>query len=163
MYKLTIELVPETSHYNNVRSVVSTSEWNVIRKKCYKKAGYVCEICGDKGTNQGRKHSVECHEVWEYDDKLHVQKLIGLIALCPKCHMVKHIGLARMKGKEPDVIRQLMKINNISATEADNYIIESFKIWEKRSDKQWIVDISYLDKYKLEDDIDDLFKINSLF
>jgi len=71
--------------------------------------------------------------------------------------------LARINGKEPDVIRQLMKVNKITATEADNYIIESFKIWEKRSDKQWTVDISYLEKYKKEDDSDNLFKMNSLF
>jgi 5-methylcytosine-specific restriction endonuclease McrA len=163
MYKLTIELVPETSFYNNVRSAVTSTEWNVIRRKCYKKAGNVCEICGDKGTKQGRKYSVECHEIWEYDDILHIQKLTGLIALCPKCHQVKHVGLARINGKEPDVIRQLMKVNKITATEADNYIIESFKIWEKRSDKQWTVDISYLEKYKKEDDSDNLFKMNSLF
>lgn len=54
-YKLTIELVPGTSFFNNVRSAVTTSEWNVIKKKCYKKAGYKCEICGDIEINQGKK------------------------------------------------------------------------------------------------------------
>jgi 5-methylcytosine-specific restriction endonuclease McrA len=162
-YKLTIELVPETSFYNNVRSAVTQSEWDVIRKKCYKRAGHKCEICGDKGTNQGKNYSVECHEIWEYDDNTHIQTLKGLIALCPQCHQVKHVGFARMNGKEPEVIRQLMKVNKITSTEADNYIIDSFKVWEKRSEKQWTVDISYLDLYKKEDNTEELFRPNSLF
>jgi hypothetical protein len=161
MYKLTIELVPETSYYNNVRSAVTTTEWEIIKKKCYKRAKYRCEICGNTGLNQGRKYPVECHEIWEYDDKLHIQTLIGFIALCPQCHQVKHVGFARINGKEPEVIRQLMKVNNITSTMADNYIIESFKIWKKRSEKQWKVDISYLDSYKK--DTDELFNSTDLF
>jgi hypothetical protein len=161
MYKLTIELVPESSFYNNVRSAVSTVEWDIIKKKCYKKAGYKCEICGDTGINQGKKYPVECHEIWEYDDKFHIQTLKGFIALCPQCHQVKHVGFARINGKEPEVIRQLMKVNKMTSTMADNYIIESFKIWEKRSDKQWKVDISYLDSYKKDDN--ELFKPTDLF
>jgi hypothetical protein len=49
--KLTIELVPKTSWYSNVRSNVSKDEWDKIKKKCYIKANYKCEICngiGDK-------------------------------------------------------------------------------------------------------------------
>lgn len=42
--KLTIELVPSTAWYSNVRSNVTQAEWDVLRKECYKKAGYVCEI-----------------------------------------------------------------------------------------------------------------------
>ena len=67
-YKLTIELVPQTSWYTNVRSNVSKEQWDVIRKKCYAQANNVCEICGDTGKNQGYKHNVECHEIWEYNE-----------------------------------------------------------------------------------------------
>ena len=79
MTKLTIELVPSTSWFNNVRSQVSAQEWDIIRHIVYAKANNICEICGGKGN----KHAVECHEIWEYDDKEHIQKLIGMIALCP--------------------------------------------------------------------------------
>jgi hypothetical protein len=163
MCKLTIELVPESSFFNNVRSAVTTKEWDIIKKKCYKKAGYKCEICGDTGLNQGKDYPVECHEIWEYDDKLHNQTLKGFIALCPQCHQVKHVGFARINGKEPEVIRQLMKVNKMTSTMADNYIIESFKIWEKRSEKQWKVDISYLESYKANDNVNELFKPTDLF
>ena len=82
-YKLTIELVPKTSWYSNVRSNVSKNEWDIIRKKSYEHAGHVCEICGDIGTNQGVKHNVECHEIWDYNDETNEQTLGGLISLCP--------------------------------------------------------------------------------
>jgi hypothetical protein len=163
MYKLTIELVPQTSFYNNVRSAVTSTEWDIIRRKCYKRAGYKCEICGDKGMNQGKNYSVECHEIWIYDDKMHTQTLKGLIALCPQCHQVKHAGLACTTGKEIEVIKQLMKVNKMTSTEADKYITESFEIWEKRSEKQWTVDVSYLESYKKEDNTEELFRPNSLF
>ena len=83
--KLTIELVPKTSWYSNVRSNVTTSVWDKIRRECYSKANNVCEICSSTGKSQGFKHNVECHEKWEYNDTNKTQKLIGLIALCPLC------------------------------------------------------------------------------
>lgn len=141
--KLTIELVPETAWFSNVRSEVSKSTWDRIRRKCYKEAGYVCEICGGKGP----KHPVECHEIWEYNDDTYKQILKGLISLCPNCHKVKHPGLAQIKGETDIVINQLMKVNNIPKTKAINYINESFNVWEERSKHEWECDISYLDEY----------------
>jgi 5-methylcytosine-specific restriction endonuclease McrA len=140
---LTIELVPKSSWYSNVRSNVTINEWDIIRKKSYKKAGYKCEICGGKGN----KHPVECHEIWDYNESTNVQKLIGLISLCPKCHKTKHVGLSQIRGEEDIVIKQLMKVNKISDQESIEYINESFNIWIERSDKKWTLDISYLDEY----------------
>ena len=39
------------------------------------------------------------HEVWDYDDARRVQRLVRLIALCPACHEVKHLGLAAKRGR----------------------------------------------------------------
>ena len=58
--KLTIELVPKTAWYKNVRSEVSKDRWDELRKECYRNANYKCEVCG--GT--GPKWPVECHEIW---------------------------------------------------------------------------------------------------
>ena len=76
-----------------------------------------------------------------------VQKLVGFISLCPKCHKVKHAGLAQIKNEEELVKRHLMKVNSITRKQAADYIIKSFKIWEQRSNKQWSLDISYIDRY----------------
>ena len=138
--KLTIELVPQTAWYSNVRSNVTSAEWDVLRKACYKAAGYKCECCGGKGP----KHPVECHEIWENDDELFKQTLLGLIALCPDCHMCKHIGLAQIKGNYGKALAHLSKVNGITLKEAEVYVGESFDVWEKRSENDWELDITFL-------------------
>jgi 5-methylcytosine-specific restriction endonuclease McrA len=139
--KLTIELVPQTAWYSNVRSNVTKAEWDVLRKACYKKAGYKCEVCSGKGP----KHPVECHEIWEYDDKKHTQTLIGLIALCPNCHKCKHMGYARISGNYDIALKHLAKVNEITLKEAEKYVDESFEIWDKRSQNDWKLDITILE------------------
>lgn len=141
--KLTIELVPATSWYTNVRKNADGSTWDTIRHKCYREANYICEICGDIGP----QWPVECHEKWEYDDKNHIQKLIGFIALCPNCHMVKHIGLATKKGKSQEAMEHMMKVNNLERDEATYRILEAFNKWSERSNYPWDVDISYVNEY----------------
>ena len=81
--KLEIELVPKSCHYSNVRSTLTQKDWDKLRLQSYVNAKYVCEICGKTGLEQGFKHKLECHEIWEYNDKKKEQKLIGLISLCP--------------------------------------------------------------------------------
>lgn len=147
-HKLTIELVPKTSWYSNVRSNVTKSEWDVIRNKSYEHANHVCEICGDVGTNQGVNHKVECHEIWDYNDETNEQTLEGLISLCPYCHKTKHVGLAQINGELDIVIKQLMKVNSMSYDDAIKYIRESFNIWSKRNTFDWKLNIDYLDEFK---------------
>ncbi len=138
--KLSIELVPKTSWYSNVRSNVSQKEWDIIRKKVYELAGNKCEICG----GQGKKNTVECHEIWEYDDDTHIQKLKGFIALCHKCHQVKHIGLAIKKGFVQEVVDHLCKVNSWSIEQAKKYISSYWDIWKRRNKYKWEIEIDYI-------------------
>lgn len=141
--KLTVELVPRTAWYSNVRSNVSHRKWDVIRKKCYAAANYRCEICNGVGI----QHPVECHEIWEYDDKTSTQTLKGLIALCPNCHKVKHPGLAQLNDEMNLVEKQLMQVNGITNLEAKAAVNEAFVEWERLNQYEWELDISYLDTY----------------
>lgn len=145
--KLTIELVPSSCWYSNVRSNVTTSEWNKIRKKAYIDANHVCEICGSNGKLQGRRHAVECHEVWDYNELTFVQTLVRMTALCPSCHQTKHAGLANINGKTEQVIRHLMKINQMNRKEAVRYFDAAFVLWGFRSRFNWTLDISILNSY----------------
>jgi hypothetical protein len=142
--KLTIELVPKTCHFSNVRTCVSTSDWDKIRKISYENANNKCEICGDTGKNQGHKHNVECHEIWQYDEETLTQKLIGLISLCPKCHMVKHIGRSIAIGGENICYKQLAKVNKWTQTQIQNHIVESFDRHKILSKHKWKLEISIL-------------------
>lgn len=139
-YILTIELVPSSSWLENVRKICSKEQWDFIRKKVYIKAKYCCEICGGKGS----AHPVEAHEIWHYDDINFIQKLYGIIALCPACHEVKHIGLAEINGNLDKAVAHLIKVNKISEKKAKKYIEYAFKTWVTRSKNKWKLDLSYL-------------------
>jgi hypothetical protein len=140
---LTIELVPSSTWYNNVRSAVTPAEWDKIRRQVYRQANNKCEICGGKGP----KWPVECHEVWEYDDEANTQTLVKMIALCPNCHAVKHIGRTSVSGDLEAAIKHLCTVNGWSRNEAKMYIEASFEVWAMRSNKEWTVNIQALNDY----------------
>jgi len=142
LHPLTIELVPRTAWYSNLRSELTKGEWDTVRKATYQAAGYKCEICGGKG----EKWPVECHEKWEYDDSEKIQTLLGLIALCPTCHRVKHAGLATIHGKKADVIAQLVRVNNWPIQQARVYIEQSFARWVERCNYHWEQDTTWLER-----------------
>ena len=83
---LHIELVPKSTWGKNVRSMLPKEQWDILRKWVYAAADYLCEICG----GEGKKWPVECHERWQWEESTGIQKLVGFVALCPKCHGVKN-------------------------------------------------------------------------
>ncbi len=140
--KLTVELVPRTSWFSNVRDHVSQSDWDKLRRAIYQKANYLCEVCGGRG----EKWPVECHEIWLYDDKNHEQKLSGLIALCPSCHEVKHIGLAGVRGRADIAEAHLIKVNGWTRKQAEEYLEKVKAVWRKRSLYDWEIDFTWLEE-----------------
>jgi hypothetical protein len=140
--RLTIELVPKTCWFSNVRDHLSKSQWRKISNFVAEKADHHCEICG----SQGKKHRVECHEIWNYNDKELTQTLAGLIALCPACHRVKHIGRTSEVGNLQYSIYQLARVNKWSEQLARLYYEVSMLIWQKRSQFQWKLDLSYIER-----------------
>lgn len=141
---LLIELVPRTAWGDNLRSRFKPGEWDRLRRACYEKAGHKCEICG----GAGKKHPVEAHEIWAYDDMSHVQTLRGLISLCPSCHEVKHFGRARVTGNEARAFDHLVKVNGWTEQQARDHINDAFGIWQKRSRHPWVLDISLVETAK---------------
>lgn len=154
--KLTVELIPKTCHFSNVRTMVKSSEWDKIRHISYNIANHKCEICQDTGLNQGYKHPVECHEVWDYDDTTKVQKLIKLVSLCVLCHQVKHIGRAMAMGRQTICFRKLAVVNKWTRPQIDAHIIESFAVYKERSQHEWTLDLSILNQapYNLDIKLD---------
>jgi hypothetical protein len=142
--KLTVELVPKSCWWSSVRTTVKPAEWDKIRFISYEAANHKCEICGEIGKNQGYKHNVECHEIWEYDDENKIQKLKGLISLCPICHQVKHIGRAIAMGRHKDAYSQLMKVNKWTLQEVEQHVLASFELHKERSKYEWDLDLSIL-------------------
>lgn len=140
--RLRVELVPRTCWYSNVRSNVSAAEWNICKRLVRDRSGDRCEICGGRG----RRWPVECHEVWEYDvdGEVPVQRLLGLVALCPACHEVKHIGRAEAIGRLRPAKAHLKHVNGWTEQEVDHHLDWAFAVWDARSALDWKLDISYL-------------------
>lgn len=134
---LTIELVPQTCWFSNVRSEVSKEDWSNLKKMTFEKADKRCEICGGQGPNW----PVECHEIWHYDDLNHIQKLVGLIALCPSCHEVKHRGYANTRGRGEIADQHLANVNQWTMPKTKRYVNDQFQVWKKRSQHEWQLDI----------------------
>lgn len=151
MAKLGVELVPATCWYSNVRTILPTKEWDRLRKLSYAEANYICEICSDSGINQGYRHALECHEIWEYNDKTKVQKLKGLISLCPKCHLVKHIGRANAMGYQAVVFEHMMKVNDWTHKQVVTHVAKAFDQFQERSLHEWKIDLNVLHEiYEVE-------------
>jgi len=140
--EITIDMIPRGSFYNNLRSHLSKNDWDIIRRACYQKAGYACEVCGGKGD----KWPVECHEIWSFDDEKQVQKLEGTIALCPACHQVKHFGLATVHHREGEAKAHMMKVNGWTDDIAEKHIKAAWALWKHRSNMSWEFDLSWLEK-----------------
>lgn len=148
--RLTIELVPRTCWFDNVRSAVSSTDWKRLRQQTARTAGWKCQVCGGKGP----RWPVECHEIWHYDDDHQYQTLKGLIALCPSCHEVKHMGFSELRGKKDEAVAHLALVNGWSLQGAFDYVDEAFDVWRARSRHAWQLDISWLETHgiKLKDE-----------
>lgn len=138
--KLKIDLVPSTAWYSNLRKKVPSKEWDKIRKQSYADANHECEICGAEGR-------LNCHEIWEYDDKKYIQKLKGFISLCNDCHMIKHIGFAGIQASKgfldmDKLIEHFMKVNNVDKKTFEDHKEKSFEIWRERSKEEWTTDLA---------------------
>lgn len=137
--KLKIELVPTTAWYSNLRKKISQEKWDIIRKESYADADHKCSICK-------AKIKLNCHEIWEYNDKNHIQTLKGFIALCDKCHGIKHLGFAGTedyKGPPMDeLIDHFMKVNKVSKRAFEMHKKKSFLIHNKRSQHEWRTDLA---------------------
>lgn len=90
-------------------------------------------------------HPVEWREVWNYDDTSHTKTLIALVALCPKCHEVKHMGRAAMKGNLQRAASHLAYVNGWSPAKTKRYIQDAMDTYRRRSQFCWSLDLSWLE------------------
>lgn len=145
--KLSIEMVPKSTWNCNLRSILKKKQWDIIRKYCYGKAGYHCEICG-------KETKLHCHEVWKYEqiNGKNIQRLDGLVALCGDCHLCKHFGFALVMHHNGEisinkVLGHLMDINEIAEDECRKILNDEIDLWAKRSEMEWELNTDYINHY----------------
>ena len=134
--ELTIELVPSTVWYSSLYRLLPREVWDRIRNEIIENNGRKCQICGE---TEGK---MNLHEIWEYNDAEHVQKLKGFVLLCAMCHHVKHIGLAGILANEGkldyyEVIEHFCKVNKCTKNDFEKQEKKAFDVWSKRSQYEW--------------------------
>ena len=148
---VTSEMIPASTWYVNLRSLLLEEDWDTLRKKCYADAGHRCQVCGQKG----EQWPVECNEQWEYihdenTPKKGIQKLRRLAALCPTCHSIKHLGKASIDGKMEETLKQLAFVNSWTEEQCEEHADKAFQIWEERSEMTWTIDLSFLQEHEIK-------------
>lgn len=144
--KLEIELVPNTVWFKSLYQLLPREVWNSIRAEHIRTTGAKCEICSSL------VRPLQLHEIWEYDDEKHVQKLLGFQLLCRKCHWIKHIGLAGIKADKDELdydelIEHFCGVNQCSRKDFDKHKHKAFEIWRERSTHEWKQDFGEYKRY----------------
>ena len=133
---LEIELVPSTAWGQNARTLLTSTEWDTLRRYVFRRAGNKCQLCGGVGP----KHPVEGHEVWHWDESSAMQYLDGIQALCPWCHRCKHWGRTSKQGLEAQAMRHLAKVNNWDPIQVIDHVSDAKLAWRRRSAIAWTLD-----------------------
>lgn len=135
--------VPETCWWTSVQANVPDEIWENIARRVYKDWDYHCSICGGREP----EHPVEAHEEWYYyvQDGYFVQRLQRIIALCPSCHLVKHIGFARTQDRYNETIQHMAAVNKVSTEIAAEATYQAFKLWEQRNKVPWMLNVMHLE------------------
>jgi hypothetical protein len=134
--RVTVDLIPETSFFRNVRSHVTRAQWASIRAVVIARAGGRCERC------LAPTDAFDCDEVWRYEGTRQI--LAGLAAVCKRCHAVKHFAHSELRGHGLRALRHMCKVNGWSQDQAIQHIAEAYATWEERSRIHWELDLSYL-------------------
>ncbi len=140
--KLSFEIIPTSVWGYNLRSELSKSAWDYIRKDAYEKSNGKCTICG------AYRKRLEAHERWEFDISTKTQKLKDVIAVCHSCHSVIHIGRTQAIGEEDKAIIHFKKVNKVDYS----VYIKALKLANEENQKlsqiyDWSLDLSYLKTY----------------
>ncbi len=140
-YKLNFELVPDGCWYSNLRTILPKEQWDILKKDAKRRAGGKCMICGAASSR------LEAHERWSYNEKTETQKLEDIIAVCPDCHHVIHIGRTQLKGDEEKAENHFMKVNNCSYVEYRKALgMANEKHIRLNQVSEWKLDLSFLYK-----------------
>lgn len=152
------DLIPSSSWGSSLKNLLTQTSWDKLRHPIIESHHKICEMCGQW------HNSLDVHEVWHYYEPtqesidasnkateeqgeaiwpIGLQKLVGLIAICKRCHLCFHPGYARVQDKYEETIDRLMEINRWSRLHADQYINELEYRFEKRSEYLWVLDLGF--------------------
>lgn len=139
--KLTINMLPKGAWNNDFSKTLSKKDWDKLRNFALKRANGRCEICGYK------TDTLDVHEEWEFNIEKKTQTLKQIIAICSKCHGVKHFKNSVRLGYGEEVQKHFMKVNNCSEMDFASHLNKSLLEYnERNSVYRWKI-IADLEKF----------------
>ncbi len=136
--KLKIEPIPASTWGLSLANRLLKEEWDETRQKVYRDANYTCEICREDNK------VLHCHEVWEFNDKKLIQRLVGLECCCELCHAIHHFGRTK-EVKSPSYIERCIghwcRVNGKTGKDFLEYEQEIYALNRKRANRQYIVKV----------------------
>ena len=123
-FKLSIDLLPKGAWGNDLSNTLSEKDWDTLRQYCYNRFHNSCAICGEKNA------TLHAHEIWEFNKSKQTQTLRDIIALCPKCHGVKHMRNTERIGFGENAKRHFCLINNCTPFDFANHYAEKMLQFE---------------------------------
>lgn len=138
----TSDMIPQNTWYVNLRKVLDPQDWARVSASVCESAGDRCSICGGRG----EQLPVECDEVWAFAESesadAGTQILHGLIALCPGCYSMRHLGQAHVEGQLASALQHMALINEWTDIECRQYVGQAFEQWWRRSTMTWQFDVT---------------------
>lgn len=136
--KLELNLIPASSFGSNLRKKLGR-KWDTLSKRIRGERRFICDICNAKGK------TTHLHEVWEFDEKNKIQKLIGFECICVTCHSVHHWGLSKIQGKNMNALmNHACNVNQCKRKVFNKHLLESFETWRRRSDCNWTLNLDFI-------------------
>lgn len=125
--KLKIELLPKGAWGNDFSRTLSKKDWDLLRKTCYERANHKCSICGHI------TDELDAHEVWDFDMETKTQTLVDIVALCSRCHGVKHLRNSQRLGYSENSKKHFMEVNKCDEFEFANHLTKALLLFEERN------------------------------
>lgn len=113
-------------------------EWDKIRHKVYKEANWTCQVCGDT------YETLHAHEVWGFDNRKKIQKLIRIECVCKLCHDTKHLGRSTevyTKAYINKLVGHWCEVNKKKKQDFYLYQAKIFEINKKRANIFYVVKV----------------------
>lgn len=99
-----------------------------------------CAVCFSIKTDD----EIDIQELWSFDDKRKIQKLVVYYPICIDCLDNTMLGDDLDSEERQGIAQYLTKINKWSFSEADEHISESLVLKKKRNQSEWLVDVDHL-------------------
>ncbi len=128
--KLEIEPRPASTWGVTLANILPRKEWAELARQCKWEADYTCVICKADGTK------MHAHEVWEFDDKKKIQRLIDIQCCCVLCHDVHHFGRSSQVYSlryQEQLIRHWCKVNKLTKADFQRHLQVIHTISKKRT------------------------------